>query len=363
MTYCWYFSNLLLWPILLANANNSCTRSWPSLELWLPVHLSPKSRRNNEVFDFFFRSFLLFWPLEVSKTTLRVVLDEEVKDTPLYNHTWTTLQQKLAKHPSYRPDLLTLTLGMQSPYYKEKGYDRQQWMMFWADNYSTSEYVGFVDADCVFITSIDREDLFEDGKPVVNGRIGINKRPPWSQAPATTYQMTGLLEPMRCMSYFPVIVKTAHFVELRKFISRQHHNQSFNDVFLQMISNGTYYSQFNIMCTYLYHYHRQDYRWYVHDTHPLDCRYCMDKKWKGVRPKPNKGELWTGDRSLYEPYMFLPKGRVAVHARYHGDLPGGDPNPRTNIVNTPKLLDSLLRRGYCESPPYPKVTTYKPWFH
>ena len=227
-----------------------------------------------------------------------------------------------------------------------------------ADNYSTSEYVGFVDADCVFITSIDREDLFEDGKPVVNGRIGINKRPPWSQAPATTYQMTGLLEPMRCMSYFPVIIKTAHFVELRKFISLQHHNQSFNDIFLQMISNGSYYSQFNIMCTYLYHYHRQDYRWYVHDTHPLDCRYCMDKKWKGVRPKPNKGELWTGDRSLYEPYMFSPKGRVAVHARYHGDLPGGDPNPRTNIVNTPKLLDSLLRKGYCESPPFPKVTSY-----
>ena len=131
MSKYWYHHSFLLWPILFGNANYSCTRSWPSLDLWLPVHLAPKSRRNNEVFEFFFRSFLLFWPLEVSQTTLRIVLDEEVKDTPLYNHTWTTLQNKLAKHPSYRPNLLSLTLGRKAPYYNDKGYDRQQWMMFW----------------------------------------------------------------------------------------------------------------------------------------------------------------------------------------------------------------------------------------
>lgn len=45
-------------------------------------------------------------------------------------------------------------------------------MMFWADNYTSSEFVGFVDTDAVFLTYIDREDLFEDGKPVVNARSG-----------------------------------------------------------------------------------------------------------------------------------------------------------------------------------------------
>ena len=37
------------------------------------------------------------------------------------------------------------------------GMDRQQWYMFWADNFTRSEYVGFVDADTLFITYVDRE--------------------------------------------------------------------------------------------------------------------------------------------------------------------------------------------------------------
>jgi hypothetical protein len=44
--------------------------------------------------------------------------------------------------------------------------------MFWADQYTDDEYVGFGDSDCLFYTHIDREDIFEDGKPVVHGRIG-----------------------------------------------------------------------------------------------------------------------------------------------------------------------------------------------
>ena len=49
--------------------------------------------------------------------------------------------------------------------------DRQQLMMLWADNFTSSEYA-FVDSDAVFLTAVDREDLFEDGKPVINGRLG-----------------------------------------------------------------------------------------------------------------------------------------------------------------------------------------------
>jgi hypothetical protein len=46
-------------------------------------------------------------------------------------------------------------------------------MMFWADNFTSREFVGFVDTDAVFLAYVDREDLFEDGKPVVNARSGI----------------------------------------------------------------------------------------------------------------------------------------------------------------------------------------------
>jgi hypothetical protein len=235
---------------------------WPELDLWLPLHLGPNSRRNTEAFTFFVRSYLLFWPLAVSRTTLRVVLDEEVRGTALHNRTVSLLHAAFVRHPvaAVRP-LPNVTFAAKSAFYKN-GYDRMQWTMFHADRYTSSAHVGFVDADCVFITYVGRDDVFEEGdKPVVNGRIGINKRPPWSLVPQATLAFTGLPEPLRCMSYFPMVVKTAHLREIRDHIAR-HHRAPFDEVFLN-ISSRMYYSQFNVMCAYLFHRHRDAYRWYV----------------------------------------------------------------------------------------------------
>ena len=40
-----------------------------------------------------------------------------------------------------------------SSYYR-RGIDRQQLLMFWADNFTTAEYVGFADTDAVLLTYI-----------------------------------------------------------------------------------------------------------------------------------------------------------------------------------------------------------------
>ena len=37
-----------------------------------------------------------------------------------------------------------------------------------------------------------------------------------------------------------------------------------------------FYSQFNIMCAYLYHYQRDDYVWYLHDRHPQEWNTSID---------------------------------------------------------------------------------------
>jgi hypothetical protein len=81
------------------------------------------------------------------------------------------MQQYITKYANQLPGPYRLTSNEPSTYYK-RGHDRQQRLMFWADNFTTAEYVGFVDTDCVFITYVDREDLFENGKPVINGRSG-----------------------------------------------------------------------------------------------------------------------------------------------------------------------------------------------
>lgn len=132
--------------------------------------------------------------------------------------------------------------------------------MFWGDNFTNSEFIGFVDSDCAFITYVDREDLFENGKPVVNGRSGFNNplsiSSGWMKGDA---KALGILEPFKCMSYFPVIVYTHHLKEIRDYFE-QKYNMSFNDVFHQHIEIRPY-SQFGIMCTYLWTYHRDDYTW------------------------------------------------------------------------------------------------------
>jgi hypothetical protein len=65
--------------------------------------------------------------------------------------------------------------------------------------------------------------------------------------PQGTFNAMGILEPMRCMSYFPVIIKTAHFKKMREYVEG-YHKMSFDDVFLHVFNNGSY-SQFNIMVT------------------------------------------------------------------------------------------------------------------
>jgi len=231
-----------------------------------------------------------------------------------------------------------ISLNEPSSFYS-KGYDRQQLLMFWADNYTSAEYVGFVDTDCLFITYVDISDLFEDGLPVINGRIGYNNRKPWSQVPGATYAITGHEEPMRCMSYFPVIIKTKHLKEIREFISEHNGRRPFNEVFREF-ADRAFYSQFNLMCTYLWSFRRDEYRWYVHDETP---------EWDGFNPKPVYGQ-WA-DKSVYSNYMFLPKPRIAAHARYHL---WDDFTKKDTIMNNKTKLNLVLQRGVCNSPPYPK---------
>eukprot|EP01036_Dinobryon_divergens_P026069 gene26069-34674_t len=182
--------------------------------------------------------------------------------------------------------------------------------MFWADNFTTAEYVGFADTDAVLLTYID-------GRPVVNARSGAHCCDCWAQMPKGTLAATGLLEPMRCMSYFPMIVKTAHLKEIRDFISR-HHKMSFNEAFYNFTSSN-FYSQFNIFCAYLFHYHRSDY------------------VWDGKNPPPLEGQ--DGNLSMFTPEMYLPKPRVATHARYRGK---NDPK----ILKYTEVLNVMFQRGY-----------------
>lgn len=220
--------------------------------------------------------------------------------------------------------------------YYNRGSDRQQLLMFWADNYTNSEYVGFSDTDATLLTYIDREDLFENGKPVVNGRSGQwnPKDGGWQWMPGGTYRTLHLNETMRCMSYFPVIIKLSHLKDMREYISKIH-NKSFNNVFHDVIQNGSY-SQFSIMCTYLFNFKQDEYTWFVHSVTPT---------WDGIHPPPVYGQ--NGNMSVYTPQMHYPKPRISTHTRYRS------PYYELKVWKYSDLYVQLLQQGFCISPPFP----------
>lgn len=183
--------------------------------------------------------------------------------------------------------------------------------MFEADTITTSKYVAFVDTDALLHSYADVNDMFEDGKPIIHGKIqyfggGKTIKRDWA---ASTYHFLDEEEPMICMSYFPIIFKTSDLKDLREFIERRW-NMSFNEFFHSQ--NGkkgwAHYSQFNIMCAYLFWHKRDEYQWYIHDMTP---------HWNGFVPKPFFGQ-W-GDKSVFTKEMLQQRPYLGTHldGRYH----------------------------------------------
>ena len=229
------------------------------------------------------------------------------------------------KNYFYNKSIKLTTNSYPSHIYHSTGHYRQQLIMFEADLYTDPnvEYIGFVDTDCLFITYTDREDLFEGSKPVINGRIGNNQNSWWLSVPLSTYWLFGSKpEPMRCMSYFPVIIKRTHLVEMRQHLLELHQLNDFHKLFQDYSAKNTHFSQFNAMCAYLWYYKRDEYVWYVHDTNP-------------GQPSDNST---VSDKSTFNQSMFEPKPRIAIHTRYHSR----------------KNFNDIIVEGFCRSPPFPK---------
>lgn len=142
----------------LARSNEEyCNRPWPQLDLILPISLTHGGRdaRRYEAEALFFRSLFLFWPLKISNISVTSIVDEEQVGSALYFEYKQTLEGFRGRVPGG----LNLVTSPAMAWFRQPK-DRMPHMLFWADNFSTSDYVGFVDTDCVFLTYIDREVLY-----------------------------------------------------------------------------------------------------------------------------------------------------------------------------------------------------------
>ena len=197
----------------------------------------------------FVQSMRYFWPDNYS---IVVVLDQEKTEDHIFGD---TIRQTF---PFPR------TCFMQAPTVSGySGFDRMQRDMFYPENCTSKKYVGFVDTDTMFITRVIPGMLFVADKPIIMGIYGTPISWYWSVMAQSTANIFKTNEVMRCMSYFPVIMKVDHIIEMRDYLSKLH-NMPFDEVLRKLqskvtVKEQTTFSQFSLMCQYVWMFHRNEY--------------------------------------------------------------------------------------------------------
>ena len=209
-----------------------------------------------------YHSFLLktaaeFWPA-LEHEQLEVVLDAgSTLDADMgktIQHTWPYPSVSYATIPN---DL------------RKNGHVLQQEAYLYADIYTQnrSEFVGMVDTDTLFSRAVKKDDIFdpENGKPFVIAQIGEPKVHFWEIVPRITAEVLKLdvKVTLRGMSHFPVVVKCAHLLEFRNHVEALH-GEPFAEAWRHAWIRGrkeatVIFGAFDLIVTYLWHYHRDDY--------------------------------------------------------------------------------------------------------
>ena len=264
----------------------------------------------------FVQSMHYFWPANYS---IVVVLDQEKPEDHIFGN---TIRQTF---PFPR------TCFMRAPTVRGySGYDRMQRDMFYPTNCTTKKYVGFVDTDTMFITRVIPEMFFVGDKPIIMGVYGHPINNVWSVASHSTANIFRAKEVMKCMSYFPVIMKVEHIIQMRVYLEKLH-NMPFDKVLQTMKSNlksgaATTFSQFNLMCQYVWMFHRDEYVFHL-QFQPTSQQVVV----------PQREDPTYYDKLVTAEQKF-PIAGVSVHYKY---VPG-------NWV-LPETYRNLLRSGICFS--------------
>ena len=227
---------------------------------------------------------------------------------------------------------------------------------FYPERYVSAEYVGFADSDTMFTTVITPQVLFkfEDNKwkPTVQARIG---EPFWQEhwdcwSDVSEY-MLGKKEALQCMSYFPVIIKVEHIIEMRSYIENRT-GKPFAEVFREAILiENPYFSktfkllndcmcQFSIFCNYIWYFHKDDYDFHLEMT--------PDESWDGQRRRASQVTLKYLKNIDWK--LKVRKPRVAIHARHfleNSQYVSGSLETMKEPVHS--YLERRLQEGLCFS--------------
>lgn len=294
-------------------------------ELYVRLTSIPSFRQQLD--EWLFASMNLFFPKYLASVV--VVLDKEKAAD------WEYGKALVKQYPQ-----MNLRLCYMEPLPQDVihgwGKERMYLDMMYADNCTQSEFVGFLDVDTLFVTAVTEDLLFENKKPIITGRIGIPRIPCWID---TAEYILGRKQVLQCMSYFPVVFKVAHIIEMRKYVEIIH-NKSFLEVFKIAPQatkvDSTCFCHYSIMCNFVWYHHRKAYSWHL--------QVVPGGKWTGIGALPS-----MVDASYFETKVLAsektPIPRSSVHARHvmsQGSYLDGAIPPKS-------LTNSLLKEGICYS--------------
>ena len=190
------------------------------------------------------RSMSYFWP---DIESMVVVLDREQSEDKLFGNT--------APKTFPFPRVCFMKSVQISGY---TGRDRMQRDMFYPELCTSKKFVAYVDTDTMFVSRVVPDMLFVGSKPKVIGVYGNIADQWYEKVSQATVDLFKTKEVMRCMSYFPVIMKVEHIIELRKYLEKIH-GLTFDELLMKKTIQIKHISQFNIMCQYIWMFHRDEY--------------------------------------------------------------------------------------------------------
>ena len=298
---------------------------WTNFEIY--VRLTSRSDFKEQLENWLFKSMELFFPRHLASTIL--VFDSEKQADRDY------ATQLMSSH-----DTFNLRICYMDPVPNDVihnwGKERMYFDMMHADYCKKRGFVGFVDVDTLFVTAVTQDLLFENGKPIVTGRIGIPRIPCWID---TAEYVLGLKQVMQCMSYFPVVFNVEHIVEMRKYVEKLH-GKSFQEVFkiapAAVKVSSTCFCHYSIMCNYMWYFHRDSYAWHL-QTVPLG-------KYTGQGAIPSMVNATYFEKEVL-PSEKIPIPRSSIHAR-HFMLDG---KYKDGVAASLSYTNTQLREGFCFS--------------
>ena len=292
-----YTYKTLVGPKTVRTPQSSAWSDTPSVALMCRLY----SGSVMEFYNIFVISYMLFWPHRTwLNSGVVVILDKESES----DHRMGTVLSNLPPYPRvYYEEYKANTFCSD---WAREGYSRQQYSNFYSDNYTQAEYVAIVDSDAFFATPVTPDDLFIRGKPRILGYNGCCTGWHWSLEEAIGGYPMG--EFMAVIG-FPIIIKRAHFADVRTHIRKRMKAGSFEEAFkLICIKYPSRYSQFDLIVHYLWRYRRDEYSWHlingVDVQNPIFTRLMTERKEVLELNEPIVGLMKHGRHHTYSSTIF-----------------------------------------------------------